>query len=783
MPIKEQQVPRAGKKKQPKNVQSSEGGQALSSSMPLIDYEELYNSAPIGLGYLDRDLRYVEINESLAKMHGYPREHHLGRKLQEILPTLFPEVEPLYRYVLDSGEPLLNMELSGITEVEPKEQKFWVASFYPIKFPDGIVSGVSTVVQDATERKKREKSLAEKQQEVLAQLEHTPLAALALDLNLRATHWNLATEKLFGYSREEALGRHLTNLIVSDDILQSQVSEIFDKVLSRKGGEININENITKDGRRIICEWHNTPLFDSTGDVIGIASIGQDITERRKLMDALIDSEKRYKTLFDTIPHAIQELTILGKITLSNSSFSDLLGYSKEELQNKPIFELMPCTNEQTELETYLEHLFSTLETPKPFFAKMRTKSGEIIDLQLDIAYVKDQEQRVTAFIFACTNITQRKQAEHALLFSEKRYQTLASLSPVGFFHTNSAGEYMYVNSSWSQITGQSAEQAKGHGWLTGLFSDDRQRITDEWFLAINKQSQFKTECRFQKPDGSVSWVILEAKRMAVQNFGSELQGYVGAVTDITKLRAADEQIRQDQLKLAHFSRLNTVGEMVSGIAHEVNQPLTSIVHYIGGCMERLRQEGGAIEIIQIMQRVMCLAERAGSIIHSLKEFLRKGELQKQLIDLNELVHNSLRLTEQELREERVQVELALDRHLPIIKVDKIQIEQVIVNLISNAIDAMEQEPKKLHIATGIRQEMAFIRVADNGIGIPDAIAEKILTPFFTTKKKGMGLGLAISRSIVENHGGKLAIIPGKEKGTCIDLLLPLSLEEIDDGK
>ncbi len=751
------------------------------NALQLNQMEQLYATVSIGLGSLDLDLRYLQINDYLAKIHGLSRKDHLGKHITEVIPEMISVVEPYYRYVLTSGEALLNIEVMDKKLTRIKGMHYWLASYYPLKTPTGEMYGVSTVLQDITERKKSEIALVDSRQKISAQLEHTPLAALALDLELRAVDWNLAAEKLFGFTREEALGKHLTELIISEEILDEQVTLVFDKVLNAQGGKRNINENLTKDGRRIICEWHNTPLFDRNGSVIGLASIGQDITERRKLTEALMNSERRFKNLIDTIPYAIQEISLQGDIKLCNFALANMLGYEKENLMNESLWNLMVTEDEKQQFADYFFNLLKQNASPDTYITRFYKKNSSIIYVKIDWNYVRDLQGEVISFICAISNITRHKQAEEALFLSEKRFKTLADLSPVGFFHINPQGYLLYVNKRWSEITGLCYEEARGKKWLSVIHPEDIVKITEEWSRILSDKKKLKVEVRFQKKDNSTAWVIMQLKAITSEEVNEDyesLRGCVGAVIDITKRRENEEQIKQDQLKLAHFSRLHTVGEMVSGISHELNQPLTSIVHYTGGCLERLKKEQVSSEITEAMNKVMLLAERAGAIIHRLKNFLRKGELIKEEVDISEIVSNSIKLIDHEIYSSKVDVSLHFDKNLPELNLDKIQMEQVMINLMTNAIEAMEETPRILQISISQSGNYIEIKMQDNGAGFPENLSEEILSPFITTKSKGMGLGLSISRGIVEKHGGKLQIKNLQPNGAVVVILLPIKFGE-----
>lgn len=231
--------------------------------------------------------------------------------------------------------------------------------------------------------------------------------------------------------------------------------------------------------------------------------------------------------------------------------------------------------------------------------------------------------------------------------------------------------------------------------------------------------------------------------------------------TDITKRKHAEEAAHAHQAQLTHVLRLSTMGEMASGLAHEINQPLGAIANFATGCVRRLRNGGmHADDVLRIVEQIAGEALRAGTIIRRLRSLIRKDSSRQEQTDLNELVNDAVRLLASDLRNGDVTVALDLDEALPSIYVDSIQIEQVLLNLLRNAVDAMadaETDRRALHISTAIVDEATVeLKVRDYGSGLPPTIGERIFEPFVSTKTNGLGLGLSISRTIIEAHGGRL---------------------------
>ncbi len=250
--------------------------------------------------------------------------------------------------------------------------------------------------------------------------------------------------------------------------------------------------------------------------------------------------------------------------------------------------------------------------------------------------------------------------------------------------------------------------------------------------------------------------------------------------TEMSERRIMEERARQQQAEITHVSRLSLLGEMSSGLAHELNQPLAAISNYSQGCIRRIQSgTGEKASFVQALERITSEANRASEIIARLRKFVRKEELQKTCIDLNTIVLEVLDLVDFELRDHSIQTNSALADNLPEVCIDTIQIQQVLVNLVWNAIEAMEENTKIdriLSICTRLLDvDTVEITISDNGYGINKETADKLFNPFFTTKEHGVGIGLSISRTIIDDHGGKIWAESNVDRGTVFKFNLPIA--------
>ncbi|MDP9142820.1 MAG: PAS domain S-box protein [Pseudomonadota bacterium] len=275
-----------------------------------------------------------------------------------------------------------------------------------------------------------------------------------------------------------------------------------------------------------------------------------------------------------------------------------------------------------------------------------------------------------------------------------------------------------------------------------------------------------------QRKDGSTFPIDL-----SVGEFRSDGErGFVGILRDISDRIRSVHETEDLRARLAHVARIGTLGEMVSGIAHEVNQPLTAITNYASAC-RRLLESGQArpAELAGTLEKISQQSERAGQVIRGLRNLVRRKEEAREPLDLNALVKEVSRLTDFELRQSSFRLVLTLAPRLPKVMVDGIQIQQVLINLIRNGFEAMRENAvgDVIEVTSHAADGSVELRVSDSGGGMDPKVVEHLFEPFVTTKAMGIGLGLSICKSIVSAHGGTLIYSPGKSGGTTFVLTLP----------
>jgi two-component system, LuxR family, sensor kinase FixL len=377
--------------------------------------------------------------------------------------------------------------------------------------------------------------------------------------------------------------------------------------------------------------------------------------------------------------------------------------------------------------------------------------------------------------------------SRHQLLEREAKLNSILNASIEGIVVIDIAGIIVSVNAAVENIFGFTPEELIGNS--VKLLMPITMRKNQEDYLekylriVIPKAIGHIREVEGLRKDSSL--VPLD---MTIAEFPLDgVRYFSGIVRDVSARKLQEQQEKEHLEKLAHVTRLGLMGEMASGIAHEVNQPLSAVVNYTQVCLRFLQNENPDIEKVrEIMQKVNQQALKAGQIIHSMREFVKTRKIRRSIVDINELIYDAISLFESDFKQHLIAMRFELTKSLPSVYIDRVQIEQVLLNLIRNSVDALKELPqftqRKLSIESSLNLlQYVEVRVKDNGPGLTPIQREKILTPFFTTKAAGMGMGLSISRSLVEAHRGTLHFNSMEDKGTTFYFTLPT--EDMTNGR
>ena len=319
-------------------------------------------------------------------------------------------------------------------------------------------------------------------------------------------------------------------------------------------------------------------------------------------------------------------------------------------------------------------------------------------------------------------------------------------------------------------------------GWdkrLQRIHPDDRARWQHAIDQAIGEKSGYEVEFRILLPGGTVKHLFTVGH--PVLDASGDLVQFVGSTTDITERKQAEEALRQAQADLVHVNRATTMGELTASLAHEVNQPIAAAITDANTCLRWLNRDHLDVEEArEAASRIVKDATRAAEIISRTRLLFKKGTPQWELVDINEIIREMVALMSSEVTRHSISVRTELTEDLPQITGDRVQLQQVLMNLMINGIDAMKDEDGTRELAVKSQRAengQLMVSISDTGVGLPPQHGEKIFNAFFTTKPHGTGMGLRISRSIIESHGGRLWATDNSPHGASFHLTLPIEAE------
>jgi PAS domain S-box-containing protein len=501
----------------------------------------------------------------------------------------------------------------------------------------------------------------------------------------------------------------------------------------------------------------------------------EDIHERKQAEAKLQQSEALLLAFFENSPNLTFVKDSQSRYVYANEAF-------------KKAFHIPDDVNGKTDGELFSAEQAATFQAVD----RQVLQSGRPVKLE-DVARYEDglhtrivqkfplftAEGKIYAIGGVVTDITDRKREESALRYSEENHRLVVETAPDAVISIDESGAILFANPATVRIFGYDPMELIGKP-LTVLMPEFLRKLHEKGFsryLAtgqrhINWQGTELTALRKNGQEFPVEISFGELSRDGHKVF-------TGFIRDISERKQAQQALQMTQMELARVSRLTTMGELAASIAHEVNQPLTAVTNNSSACLRLLAADNLKPEILRrALEEIVADGNRASAVVARIRAFIKKAPAEKNELDINEVIQEVLALAGRELLENRVLIECQLTKALPLVLADRVQLQQVLLNLIMNGVEAMialREQSRSLWVESRVDESGdILVAVRDSGTGLGSE-ADRVFTPFFTTKANGMGMGLSISRSLVESHGGRLWATPNFPNGAVFSFTLPIS--------
>ena len=510
--------------------------------------------------------------------------------------------------------------------------------------------------------------------------------------------------------------------------------------------------------------WHlnrAVALRDAEGRILRFVGTSTDIEEVKQSQENLRKAEEKTRLIIDTALDAVITMDAHGTITSWNKQAEIVFGWSNSEAIGRLMAEMIIPERHRMAHERGLRNFLATGDGPifrrRVEFTAVRRGDVEF-PVELEVSpMMLGQDWVFSAFI---RDITDAKRAEAKLRESELKLRQMTETIPEMLWSATAAGTIDYCNARVLDYTGFSAQEIMGNGWRQLLHPEDVDQAVRVWTSCVASGDPYRVEVRtYHAADRAYRWCVTSALPLLDEQ--RRILKWHGTVVDMHDWKQAQEELRNTQAELAHMTRVMTIGELTASIAHEVNQPLSGIITNASTCLRMLDADPPNVDgARETARRTIRDGNRAADVITRLRALFERKSSVAELFDLNEVVREMIALSLSTLQKNRVLLRPELTDGLPLVMGDRVQLQQVILNLLQNASDAMssvDDRPRELLIRTELEEaDHVCLTVQDSGIGFDPEIAERLFKAFYTTKGSGMGIGLSVSRSIIENHHGRL---------------------------
>jgi PAS domain S-box-containing protein len=707
---------------------------------------------------------------------------------------------PSRKAVLQRIHPDDRDRLNAEVERALSEKKRYSAA-YRIVLPDGTVKHLESIGQpvfsangelvevvatqiDVTERKRAEEALREREAKIRRLVDSNIIGIFVWDFDGRILEANDEFLRMVGCDREDLVSRRIRWADLTPPDWRERNNARIEQQKSSGRFEPFEKEFTRKDGSRVPILIGGA-TFEEGGSQ-GVAFV-LDLTERKRVENALREREvqlaearRELRQMIDTIPIPVASYSPEARRDFVNAAWKQYTGLSDEAARGTEWSVVAHPDHIATGERMWLD-AFATGE-PWHTEERVRRADGQYRWFAIDRVAARDENGKIVKWYGTAYDIEERKRAEEALRESEYKLRQIIETVPSHLWSADPNFEPTRLNQSLLDYFGMRAEDFKHGGWQAFLHPDDLPETAKAISHAVQTGTSFQVVHRLRRADGEFRWHDARGEPMRDRQ-GNIIQWY-GLSFDIDEAKKAEERLRRSQahlaeaqLELAHANRVATVGQLTASITHEVNQPITAAVTYALAARRFLSAEPPNLrEVDDALSLIVKEGNRAGEVVGRIRALIKKAPARKDAVAINDAILEVIALTRTEAANNSVSVRTQLAEVLPPVQGDRVQLQQVLLNLIINAIEAMRdvgEKERQLLIGTRHEPDGVSVEVRDSGPGFAPAALERVFEAFYTTKPGGLGLGLSICRSIIEAHNGRLWASPNLPRGAIFGFIAP----------
>jgi len=644
---------------------------------------------------------------------------------------------------------------------------------YMIRDEAGAVTRVVGAILDLSERVRADAALKESEARFRHLADHAPMMVWTTDATGQTDYLSRSWYEFTGQTPETGLGRLWAAALHPDD--RPAVARLFaERAARREPFEVELRIRRADGAWRWLLDAA-CPRFAEDGRFLGYVGSLLDITERREVETALRASEERLRLAQEAAGLGTFDWDLeTGRIDACGL-YRRIYGLGADE---DVTLERLDAVTHPADRERTRERRQRAArgEADGAFEYRIcRGGDGALRWVRVTARTLRDGAGRPVRRIGIAEDISERMFAEQALRESEENFRYTVELSPQLAWTADPDGSNIDFKRPFSDFPDFAEPTEAGDRTDQLTHPDDRHYRMREWEFSLSSGRPYDVEFRARRPDGGYRWV--RSRGWPRRDEAGRIVRWYGITEDIHDRRMAEQQLQRLHDELNQVARVSAMGTLASALAHELNQPLTAVANYMAGSRRLLADQGAdALPVIaEALERAGRAAVQAGEIVRRLRDLVNKGEVNRQPIDLAQLIHEVCELTLGDLRERAIGLSLEFGPGTRQACADRIQIQQVFTNLLRNAAEAMEGQPTRvITISTALHaDEQVIVRVADTGPGVSPEVKRHLFSPFVSTKSTGMGVGLPICRSIVEAHGGQLWVEDALGGGAVFCFTLP----------